>query len=114
MGLTPGLALLARFAVVVVLPAVLFSTALLRILNAHPPMWIRIALPPVLILLYAIVQVNVSEFKKDREAARMGARRVPVVKGKWIGNLDVMTELVRVFEEGYPGTFPRLELPCCI
>jgi hypothetical protein len=38
-----------------------------------------------------------------REAARLGARIVPRVQGKWPGNLDIIVDLVTNFTKAYPG-----------
>lgn len=40
---------------------------------------------------------------RRRQAARMGARLAPCVKGKRFGNLDVMFNLVQQVRNGYVG-----------
>ena len=38
---------------------------------------------------------------QDREAARMGAKVITRVRGRWPGNLDVVLNLLKSFESGY-------------
>ncbi|KAG8736136.1 hypothetical protein FRC10_009658 [Ceratobasidium sp. 414] len=46
---------------------------------------------------------------REREAKRLGARTVPVVKGKWPGNVDLMLRLVTSLHGGYVGeVWPEL------
>ena len=42
------------------------------------------------IVLHNFVRVQSFEFFQRREATRLGAQLVPRVKGKWIGNLDLI------------------------
>ena len=41
--------------------------------------------------------------QQRRQAKAWGAVPVPVIKGKWPGNFDVLLNMKRAFEEGYPG-----------
>jgi hypothetical protein len=38
---------------------------------------------------------------QDREAARMGAKSITRVRGRWPGNFDVVLRLLKSFESGY-------------
>lgn len=40
-----------------------------------------------------------------RAAAALGARPIPVVQGKWIGNLDILKHLKETLEVGYLGMY---------
>ncbi|CAG8700016.1 15178_t:CDS:2, partial [Acaulospora colombiana] len=39
----------------------------------------------------------------DRKAAALGARTIPIVKGKWPGNLDLLIRLMQTPKEAYVG-----------
>lgn len=100
--ITPGLQLLARAARAIILPLV-FAIVLKREFGKAVPTWAfvlgLVALAPV----FFTAQVLWDEFRQRREAARMGARLVPRVKGARFGNLDVLQRMLWNFAHGYPG-----------
>lgn len=44
-----------------------------------------------------------SDFRIKREAAKLGARPIPRVKGRWFANLDILKEMNWHFSNGYLG-----------
>ncbi|KAF9007213.1 CYP63 cytochrome P450 monooxygenase-like protein [Cyathus striatus] len=57
-----------------------------------------------------MIRIIVTEIRHRKEAAAVDARMVPRVKGRWIGNLDVLNGLRTNFWYGYPADdmFPRV------
>jgi hypothetical protein len=45
---------------------------------------------PLTLVLYNVFRVQYDDWFHRREAGRLGARLVPRVEGKWIGNLDLL------------------------
>jgi hypothetical protein len=41
--------------------------------------------------------------KEEREMKQLGARKIPLVASKWPGAPDRLYDLVKSFEDGYPG-----------
>jgi cytochrome P450 len=70
-----------------------------------------ISLPPWILLLGATSSLPIGfalrilyvGVVRRRQAARMGVRLAPRIKGKRFGNLDIMLKLVDGFNNGYPG-----------
>ncbi|KAF5378247.1 hypothetical protein D9757_009164 [Collybiopsis confluens] len=56
-------------------------------------------------VFYVIFQVKFRELWNKWDAASKGARMLPVVKGRRIGNLDIMKKVGDMLEKGYPGDF---------
>ncbi|KAF5365393.1 hypothetical protein D9757_011671 [Collybiopsis confluens] len=56
-------------------------------------------------VFYVILQVKIRELWNKWDAASKGARILPVVKGRRIGNLDIMKKVGDMLEKGYPGDF---------
>lgn len=102
---TPGVDLIARILglVGIVLGLVLASLVAAARSGYKTPIWIALAGPvfglPALVVIY-IVSLKVS---KRRQAASMGARIVPQVQGKWMGNLDILKRMLANLKSGYPG-----------
>lgn len=52
----------------------------------------------------SIVARGIRDIRRiKREAQAIGAARVPIVRGKKIGNIDILQEFVEIFRSGYPG-----------
>ena len=104
--LTPGLRFFIK-----ALPILLFPTALiytsLHFLQSHTTFTsVRYARLIAILLGNPIILacfVQHTKLKKRRDAARLGAKLLPEVKGKWIGNIDRLIELVEMFDKSYPG-----------
>ncbi|KAG2143713.1 cytochrome P450, partial [Suillus clintonianus] len=102
---TPGIAFLGRTAVLA--GSLCFGTISL----ARFATMSGISLPPWIFLLGATSSLPIGftlrllyvGIIRRRQAARMGARLACTVKGKTIGNLDVMLKMVDRFKNGYPG-----------
>lgn len=53
------------------------------------------------IVAYAVLKVWYTNVVNWRERRALGAKSVPVVKGKWPGNVDVMLKMVHAFHNDY-------------
>jgi len=85
-----------------------FIIAVVRfILDDHFGIFIRkrVVVGAIVLAIPIITTVRVvwAQIKKRRRAAALGAQVVPMVSGKWLGNLDVLIQLVNNFRYGYPG-----------
>ncbi|KAF7305559.1 Cytochrome P450 [Mycena chlorophos] len=71
----------------------------------------EISFSPLVAILVSIASVPVHAAARDglrywrqkREAAALGARLAPCVRGKWPGNLDIMRDIMNMRLTGYPG-----------
>ena len=50
-----------------------------------------------------ICTVQWRSYQKRNGARQLGAKLIPVAEGTWIGNVDRMIELARVFDTSYLG-----------
>lgn len=104
--ITPGLAFLGRGIVYfsVYLGSIFYSIQRISTQFEYPiPTWVIVAGVLAATLPLARLYVLVRDLKRSRRAAELGARLVPKVVGKRIGNLDVMGIALRNVEIGYPG-----------
>lgn len=100
--ITPGIYLLVKGLRTVGLPT-LFAVVLKREFGKDIPAWAFILGLVVLAPVLFTAQIIWTEFRQRREAAKMGARLVPRVKGQRFGNLDVLQTMLWNFNHGYPG-----------
>ncbi|EEB95187.1 hypothetical protein MPER_05885 [Moniliophthora perniciosa FA553] len=105
MTVTTGMQmLLALLSLLAGPPAMTFiAKRLLDHLGILLPTWVYMVAAIFGLPTYAAVYLTLRERRQRREAASMGARFAPRIKGKWPGNLDVMARIVRKFMNGYPG-----------
>ena len=104
--LTPGVIFLGP-ALVRLLFACFIIAVVRFILDDHFGIFIRkrVVVGAIVLAIPIITTVRVvwAQIKKRRRAAALGAQVVPVVSGKWLGNLDVLIQLVNNIRYGYPG-----------
>jgi hypothetical protein len=81
----------------------LLTTLALRLLCRSSSVSLSIYLPLVLLSIPIAIAVRTQYtlWCQDREAARMGAKIITRVRGRWPGNLDVVLGLLKSFESGY-------------
>ncbi|KIK51348.1 hypothetical protein GYMLUDRAFT_50586 [Collybiopsis luxurians FD-317 M1] len=108
--LTPG-------ALYLIPKAILFSLFALGIRTVHRYLLARplddssLPLPHnmlwtvIFLVSYKALRVQFTELQNKRNAASRGARLVPVIRGRWIGNLDVMSKIADMLRKGYPGDY---------
>lgn len=53
---------------------------------------------------YVAARINTKFWSQSREADRLGSKLIPVVRGRWPGNVDVTMALAKSIEEDYVGT----------
>ncbi|EGO03065.1 hypothetical protein SERLA73DRAFT_158706 [Serpula lacrymans var. lacrymans S7.3] len=103
---TPGVVLLIRWFFSFVVPAVGLFIAVSRIFSFYDP-----SLPLWAILAFFVggtpiafaVRVAWTQRSRRRRAMILGARAVPCVEGKRIGNIDVLTTIMKRSEHDYNG-----------
>ena len=106
MGLTPGLRYILRGLVKLSLPTLGFfagTYVLDEVFNYPlPPIlkWTLVASAGPLIAFTLSVR---SWVKQDREMRALGARKPPVLPGRWPGNVDVLFRLIKELGTGYIG-----------
>lgn len=52
--------------------------------------------------------ISFRRWRVSRAAERHGATFAPKVKGRWLGNLDVLKDVLHSFRTGYPGEQPGI------
>ena len=112
--LTPGLRYLAGAALSLAIPAiggVAIQLLLNRALDARIPTWIVIFGSLVIVPVEGGIRLFLKEWRDRQEAAVMGAQLVPKVRGKLLGNLDVVRKVREAWTTGYPGACSLIDLP---
>ncbi|KAJ7468614.1 cytochrome P450 monooxygenase [Mycena latifolia] len=70
--------------------------------NVYVPLW-GIGMASLLVLpMWMFVRAKYLHFIEEREIYALGAERVPVVQGKWPGNLDLLLGRLKQGKDGYP------------
>jgi len=102
----PGIDLLARGLVsLVVFVGVITSVNSLVTtrLGYVIPTWMVLLGAAVSIPMVSTIYVLALKFRNARRASAMGARLIPEVQGKMLGNFDVLKQMMDNFKHGYPG-----------
>lgn len=73
------------------------------------PTWVVVSGAALSIPIFSTVYIMSRKLMLRRRAASMGARLVPEVPGKRLGNLDILGEMMEKLKTGYPGA-PRLTI----
>ncbi|KAI5117814.1 hypothetical protein M0805_004944 [Coniferiporia weirii] len=101
---TPGVVFLLRALPAVLLPITgvyVSFYALDEVFAVSFPPWFRrtalVAAFPFMLYL----KIARKDREMEREAARLGAMRIPAIPGKWPGNIDVLLDLAKSFESDY-------------
>ncbi|KAG2342994.1 cytochrome P450 [Suillus weaverae] len=103
---SPGVAYLTRGLLSVIFPAASFVIIIKRLASLQgfrvsPWLFSVVALGAVPLGFSAYILAD--EISQRRKAARLGARLIPRVQGKWPGNLDKMVNIVLRSENEYLG-----------
>jgi hypothetical protein len=104
---SPGVAYLARTLLSVVVPAassVIIAVRLASLKGFRVPLWLISAVALGAAPLGFLAYVLADERSQQRRAARLSARQVPRVVGKWPGNMDKMVDFITKAEKEYLGT----------
>jgi hypothetical protein len=94
--------ILVSLAKAFVVPPLLTALAL-RLLSLSRSVSLSLYLPLVLLSIPIAIGLR-SQYTiwcQDREAARMGAKSITRVRGRWPGNFDVILRMLKSFESGY-------------
>jgi hypothetical protein len=101
--LTPGVIFLSR---TFVLPCLVIA-AVRFILDVHFGVFIpkRVVFGATVLAVPIITSLRLTwaQIKKRRRATALGARLVPKVPGKRLGNFDVLVQVINNVRHGYPG-----------
>ena len=84
---------------IICLPVFVFSLGL-NITQKHLG-FLTIPSHVLFIALWASVKHALRNHIQDREARRLGAKRIPQVVGKWPGNIDILLKMLRAFRTSY-------------
>lgn len=106
--ITPGLAFLGRGCLSLILPCttIVGVRLILKVyFNLPVPTWSLVAGISAGVPLMLAARIGIDDFKQRRRAAALGARMVPRVRGRWLGNIDVLMTVMRNANGGYPGKF---------
>ncbi|KAF9491473.1 cytochrome P450 [Pleurotus eryngii] len=104
--ITPGIDFLLRGAFVVIAPSVLFAIFLnyiFHLIDIQVSTVVIVLLGALALPVYAAFKICASDWKDRRQADRLGARLPPRVKGRSLGNLDVLRILIKDLGTGYIG-----------
>ncbi|PCH37762.1 cytochrome P450 monooxygenase pc-3 [Wolfiporia cocos MD-104 SS10] len=102
--LPPGIVFLARLLLLTsVYPVFFFSVVGLvdRFSGIAIPTWLVCLVSAVIIPIIAIVRVYIRRWRINRAAARLGAILPPTWRGKRIGNVDTVAEMLESRKSGY-------------
>ncbi|KDR78034.1 hypothetical protein GALMADRAFT_64763 [Galerina marginata CBS 339.88] len=67
------------------------------------PTWMILAGTALSIPVFSTIYALSFKINHMRQAAAVGARVVPEAQGKWIGNLDILRDMMEKMRTGYPG-----------
>jgi hypothetical protein len=67
--------------------------------DAFPSFLVYLASIPIAEVISSVL----SSRRKRRDCERLGAVRIPKIKGKKLGNYDILQELIAAEDEDYPG-----------
>ncbi|KAJ3758543.1 cytochrome P450 monooxygenase pc-1 [Lentinula raphanica] len=104
--LTPGIVAIAR---ALVFPGLLTAGVVIlqRLIGKSTgiilPTWTLISISVFSLPVLSICRIMLKELRQRREAAALGARLAPRVKGKWFANLDVLKMMMDNYHTGYPA-----------
>jgi hypothetical protein len=78
-------------------------TAAMLCYGSSIPTWLLLPWLLACLPLGFAIKILCTDLFRKYEAASMGARPMPVIKGKRFGNIDLMLNLLEHFKTGYPG-----------
>jgi len=92
--------ILISFAKALLVPPLLTSLVL-HLVCRSSSFWCYSSLALLSIPISVVLRSHYTLWAQDREAARMGAKPITRVRGRWPGNLDVVLRMLKSFEDGY-------------
>lgn len=113
---TPGVTFLTRAFVSLLLPCTIIALVRLAVaiqFNVVIPVWALFATGVLSLPFIAVIRRSYTLWYHSRRASALGARLAPCVRGKWIGNLDVLISAVKKNRWSYPGkssTSPHIHI----
>ncbi|KAK7029845.1 cytochrome P450 monooxygenase [Favolaschia claudopus] len=103
--LSPGVSYILKFIPKLLFPpglAYLACTNAPTIRTLSIPLWGRILAAVLAPPVWAAIRALYVHVREEREIRALGAVRVPVVKGKWLWNLDLLLGRIKQGKDGYP------------
>jgi hypothetical protein len=79
----------------------LFTTLILHLLCRSVPLCLCLPLAFLSIPIIIGLRSQYTIWCQDRDAARMDAKSITCVRGRWPGNLDIVLCILKSFESGY-------------
>jgi hypothetical protein len=104
--MTPGVVFLIQvlpFFLVPVFSAVALQRILVLLDVSTLPIWVYMVILVISVPSYVAFRVRHRTLSDLRDADAMGARLVPPVRGKLIGNIDIIPQMINSFKHGYIG-----------
>ncbi|KAG6915766.1 hypothetical protein DXG01_009971 [Tephrocybe rancida] len=106
MAVTPGVAFIVQQAFKVGLPSVLFGITLQTlsnrgVLKSTLPIWLVVSGSILFVPTISIFRTIYKGFDDRRQAAKLGARLARTIRGKSIGNVDILSTMRRLWDTGY-------------
>jgi hypothetical protein len=104
--MTPGVMFLIQvlpFFLVPVFLAVASQRILVLIDVSTMPIWVHMITLAICVPSYVAFRVRYRMQSNLRDADAMGARLVPPARGKLIGNIDILPQMINSFKHGYIG-----------
>ncbi|KAG6918740.1 hypothetical protein DXG01_012225, partial [Tephrocybe rancida] len=88
------------------LPSVLFGITLQTlsnrgVLESTLPIWLVVSGSALLVPTISVFRTIYKGFDDRRQAAKLGARLARIIRGKSIGNVDILSTMQRFWETGY-------------
>jgi len=108
MAITPGVDFLVKGTSILFFPAIVayaVGLATKRFGGTPIPAWILVLTGLITAPILAAARISLTRLKHRQEAAALGAKMVPCVRGKWPGNADVLKIMQHSFASGYPGVY---------
>jgi hypothetical protein len=102
--ITPGIDLLVPNILKLSVPPILLVTLTTSYIKPTVPTWLVVSASIISIPLVPILAIIWKSISDGRAAAAIGARPIPMVIGKLLGNFDILTEIKRLAGTAYPGT----------
>ncbi|KIM86025.1 hypothetical protein PILCRDRAFT_816571 [Piloderma croceum F 1598] len=104
--LTPGIVFLSRAFLSLLFPCFVIAASRI-ILDNHFGIFIpkRFVIGATVLAIPIITTIRIcwAQIKTRRRAAALDSRVAPTITGKWLGNFDIVKEIVKIVQHGYLG-----------
>ena len=105
---TPGVHFHAKGTFILSFPVVVaYAVGLVsgRIEGAQIDAWTLVSAGLITVPILAAARISLTCLRQRREAATLGAKMVPCIRGKWLGNADFLILMQHTIAHGYPSVY---------